>query len=354
MAARRGEPATAANPMQLLVLGGNGWLGRAVASAALQAGHQVCCLMSGQSGPLPAGARQVLADRRQPQAYAALSGQAWDAVIDVSSQPGQVQGAVQALATACKTYLYVSSASVYADHLLPGQDEAAPLLPALQQAEWQDMALYGQAKRACEEHVLAALGPSRCLIARAGLIGGPGDATDRSAYWPWRFARAARAGREVLVPDGPQAAVQIIDVRDLAQWLLHCAQTACSGVYNATGPTLRFDQVLAIASESAGFAGRQVQIDAQWLLDHAVAPWMGDCSLPLWIPMPSHAGFGSRSNRRALAQGLHCRPLLNTFEDVLAWEHSRQAPPQRRAGLSDAQEDALLQRWRQARPGTSA
>lgn len=177
--------------MRLLILGGTAWLGRHVAATALAAGHQVTCLARGTSGAPPDGATLVRGDRDADDAYAQVRNAAWDAVVDVSRQPGQVRRAAQTLGRTCGTYVFVSTVSVYADHSRPGEDESAALLPALDADVMVDMGAYGSAKVACERHVLEAVGADRALIARPGLIGGPGDTSDRTGYWPWRFARAA-------------------------------------------------------------------------------------------------------------------------------------------------------------------
>jgi len=142
----------------------------------------VTCLARGASGALPADVRWVRADRTQPDAYQAVIGQDWDVVLDVSRQPGQVRGAVAALAGRTDHWVFVSSGNVYADHRTPDGDETRQLLPSLQGEVMESMETYGQAKVVCEEHVLAGMDADRSLIARVGLIGGPGDPFDRSGY----------------------------------------------------------------------------------------------------------------------------------------------------------------------------
>src|SRR5215467_2949055 len=99
-------------PMRLLVLGGTAFLGRAVAHAALAAGHDVTCAARGSTGTPPPGARFVRYDRTAPDAFAAVEGE-YDALVDVSSRPSQVRAAVAALRDRVGHWVYVSSASVY-------------------------------------------------------------------------------------------------------------------------------------------------------------------------------------------------------------------------------------------------
>lgn len=129
-----------------------------------------------------------------------------------------------------------------------------------------------------------------------GLIGGPGDEFDRTGYWPLRFAQAAAASRPVLVPDTPSLATQVIDVRDLAQWITQCACAGVAGLFNVTGETKSFEDHIATARQVAGHQGAIVPASPDWLLQQGVSPWMGLKSLPLWVPLDSHAGFNARTS----------------------------------------------------------
>jgi nucleoside-diphosphate-sugar epimerase len=204
------------------------------------------------------------------------------------------------------------------------------------------METYGQAKVACEQHVLNAFGPERSLIARAGLIGGPGDTSDRTGYWPLRFSRPAASDGSVLVPDAPDLTTQVIDVRDVAHWLIEAGKGGLSGLFNVVGETLALPEHLAIAREVAGHRGPIVAVGQEWLLANDVAPWMGERSLPLWLPLPQYAGFSSRDGSAVRAAGLVSRPLPETLADTLAWELTRDPQRARGAGLSDTDERRLL------------
>lgn len=249
--------------MRFLVLGGTAWLGGQVTSTALALGHQVTCLARGSSGAAPDGAVFVHADRTQPGAYDQVVGDQWDVVIDVSRQPGQVKSAVAALAGRTGFFVFVSSGNVYAGHGTPGQDEGGALLPALDGDVMESMKTYGRAKVACERHVRRAFGPDRALIARVGLIGGTGDIFDRSGYWPLRFARPSTKDGAVLVPDAPDLPTQVIDVRDLAAWLVDAGSRSIAGIFNATGETVPLSGHLDVARTVAGHTGAVVSADQQ-------------------------------------------------------------------------------------------
>lgn len=326
----------------MLVLGGTAWLGREVARAALERGEEVVCLARGEAGAVADGARLVAVDRAHPGAYDDVAGQDWDEVVDVSWQPGLVRSAVAALGARAAHWTYVSSCSVYADHSQPGAGEDAARLEPLA-GDTADRDTYGEAKVACEDAVTAVLG-DRALLARAGLIGGPGDPSDRFGYWVGRFALAG--GDPVLAPAAAAQSTQTVDVRDLAGWVVEASAAGHAGPVNVVGARSSLGEVLQTARGVAGVSGEPVPADPTWLQDNDVQGWAGPRSLPLWTPWPQFAGFGARGDDRALALGLSRRPIERTLQDTLEDERSRGLDRTgREAGLDRAVELDLLRQW---------
>lgn len=333
---------------RILVLGGTAFLGREVARQAVAAGHAVTCLARG-SAPAPEGAQFVAADREEDDALAAVAGQHWDGVVDVTSQPLHARRAVRDVRT--DHWVYVSTANVYDPGA--GMAESAPLLPPLAGDRMGSMEEYGPAKVACEEAYRDSGTP--VTLVRAGLIGGPGDESGRSGYWPWRFAHPVTlaedapagdtADGEVVVPDDPDYPTALIDVRDLAAWVLRAAERRLAGPYNVTGPTTALGKVLttaaAAAAEVRGVRARPRPVPPERLAELGVTGWMGPASLPLWIDDPALRGFGTLDTSRAVADGLLTRPVLDTFVDVLHWEESSRRRA-RGCGLSDEDEARVL------------
>jgi nucleoside-diphosphate-sugar epimerase len=332
--------------MRLLILGGTAWLSREVARTAQNRGDAVTCLARGTSGPAADGAELVTADRNRPDAYDAVRDRDWDAVVDVSRQPGQVRSAVAALRDRAAHYVFVSSISVYADVAESGRDESSPLLPPLAGDVMESMADYGPAKVTCEQHVRQGFGAERSLVARVGLIGGPGDRSGRSGYWPLRFRRPAAPDGAVLVPDAPDLPTSVIDARDLAAWLVEAARQRTAGVLNACGPVHALADHLDTARTVAGHNGPVVAVPPSWLTEQQVQAWMGERSLPLWLDDPSEFGLSALDSGAAYAAGLAARPLAETLADTLEWELGRPANQPRPAGLTDAEERELLEAWR--------
>jgi 2'-hydroxyisoflavone reductase len=329
--------------MDLLILGGTQWLGRALAAEALARGHRVTCLARGEAGAVAPGADLVVADRDEPgtAAYASVDARDWDAVIDLTRQPGHARRAAAALAARCRQAVFVSSCSVYARHDEPGADESAPVLPSME-ADESAPETYGEAKVACESAWRDAA-PERLIVIRPGLIAGPGDPSDRAGYW---VARAARSDDPMLVPDIPDAAVQAIDVRDLVTFVLDAVEGGVEGTFDVVGERVTFAEWIAMSRELGGHVGEVVAASADRLAESGVAEWAGPDSLPLWIADPSWKAFLDRSNAAAVRAGLRVRPTREVLADVLEWEREAGLDRERRAGLDPARERELIEALR--------
>ncbi len=247
--------------MRLLVLGGSVFLSKAVAQEAVRRGHEVTCACRGTSGSVPEGVRHVTWDRDLPVPAELWAG--FDAVVDVARHPSRVRAAVAAFPEA--HWVFVSSISVYSDEATPGgRPDTLPLHQPIFTDEdpMSGADVYGAMKVGCEQAVQQAA--SSATVVRPGLIVGPGDPSGRYTYWPWRLSEA---GERVLAPGSPDDLVQIIDVRDLASWLVRCAEGRHQGVYDAIGPATRLADVLTATAAGVGCSPELVWVDQEFLLE---------------------------------------------------------------------------------------
>lgn len=336
--------------MRLLVLGGTVFLSRAVAEEAVRRGHDVACACRGTSGSVPEGARHVRWDRTQPVPPELTDGASagFDAVVDVARHPSRVRSAVAGLQASSPSahWVFVSTINVYSDESTPGgRPDTLPLHDPIDDDE--DPAsgpdVYGAMKVACERIVQAAA--ASATVVRPGLIVGPGDPSGRYTYWPERLADT-RSGDEVLAPGSPDDVVQIIDVRDLAAWLVDCAEARTVGAFDGTGPATRLGDVLAETAAGVGASPELVWVDQDFLLAHDVEPWMGERAIPLWLPRPAYDGMMDHDLSPSFAAGLTTRPIAETARDTLSWLQSE--PDHQRTGLSLAAEAELLGAWRRS------
>ncbi len=322
--------------MKILVLGGTLFLGRHVVDAALERGHELTLFNRGQTRPdLFPEVEKLRGDRDGD--LGALAGRDFDAVVDTSGRvPRLVSETLDALGDVGH-YTFVSTISVYANLSTP-PTESSPLAQLKEPTEaWQEA--YGELKVLCENVVRERF--PNAFIPRPGLIVGPWDPTGRFTYWPVRFA----AGGRVLAPLPRDADAQVIDGRDLADWIVRAAEEGFAGTYNAIGEVTTREQVLETCHRAAGTDAELVWVDPDFLNAQAVEEWM---ELPLWLYDEGYRGMLSVDPTAAFAAGLRTRPLEETVRDTLAWAQSSEAPDEFPAGLDPEKEQAVLDAWQRS------
>jgi 2'-hydroxyisoflavone reductase len=318
--------------MRILVLGGTQFLGRHTVEAALARGHDVTLFNRGRTRPeLFPSAEKLRGDRDGD--LTALAGRDFDAVVDTSGYvPRVVRETIEALGDVGH-YTFVSSISVYADLSAP-PTESSPVAELVEPTEeWREA--YGELKADCEDVVRTRF--PEAFVPRPGLIVGPWDPTGRFTYWPARFADGGR----ILAPSPPDADAQVIDVRDLAGWIVRAAEDRLAGTFNAVDRPFPRASLLETCRLAAGRDADVVWIDGDFLAGQDVGEWV---ELPLWLRSPEYAGMLSVDPSAAFAAGLETRPLEETVRDTLAWVASGEAPAAE-AGLDRAKEQRVLDAW---------
>lgn len=338
--------------MKILILGGTRFLGRAIVKEALKRKHEITLFNRGTNKEVFPDLEQLVGNRDQDVSL--LKKRNWDAVIDTCAfAPHQIKNIAAVLRDNVEHYSFISSISVYRDWIPPNITEEYHL-QSIQSDKLKEVEVgtvspyeyYGALKALCEAEVEKNW-PGHALHIRAGLLVGPYDYSDRLPYWVERVAQGGR----ILVPGRLDRPIQLIDVKDIASWVIHMAENRNAGVYNVTGPNnqLTIEELLNMCRAVTGSDGEWVSVDEPFLRAHKIEPWT---EMPLWIPedfslegeKAPWKGTFTISIDKAVRTGLSFRPLKETIQEVYHWERERHHSD-KVAGLSRDKECALLNEW---------
>jgi len=375
----------AAKTLRILILGGTGFLGPACTESALARGHSVTHFNSGRTEErrreagrpslVPSevevlhgnrdpnktaddrrteGKAEAVKDAKSPKGLTQLQDKKWDAVIDTSGYfPRMVKASAELLAPNVSQYVFISTISVYKRNDIPNFDESAAL-NTLEDPTTEEMGKdsqnYGGGKALCEAAAETAM-KGRVTRIRPGYIVGPRDTSGRFIYWPVR----ASLGGTMAVPGASADPIQMIDVRDLSDWIIRCIEQRTFGVFNATGPAreLSMSAMLEGIRKGVGADVSFAWLPNDFLADQKVA----EGQFPLYVPPTGDtAGFHRCNISRALAKGLTFRPVTDTAKATFDWYKSLPADIQSRVAPQFATppngepwleiEKRLLQAWR--------
>jgi 2'-hydroxyisoflavone reductase len=316
--------------LTILILGGTGFLGPAIVTAARERGHTLTLFNRGKTNPgLFTDIEQLHGDRdpKKGEGITALANRKWDVVFDdCGYYPRMVAASAEMLAPNVKHYVYISSISAYKHNDIENMDESGEVAtmpdPTLE-SMGKEYEFYGSLKALCEAAAEKAM-PGRVANVRPGYIVGPGDPTDRFTYWPARFDK----GGDVLVPGNRTDPVQVIDVRDLAEWLVHVAETDTTGVFNACGPEKKLEWGRTI---DACVASSSKPAKPRWASTEVLRKFeVGE--MPIWAPYEGESkGSHMVGNAKAVQNGMRFRSIDTTVKDTLAW--FKGLPAERQAKL---------------------
>jgi 2'-hydroxyisoflavone reductase len=344
----------AAAPLKILILGGTGFTGPHQVNYAVARGHTVTVFNRGQrQADIPTSVEQLRGDRNAVDGLASLKGsRTWDVIIDIpTTNPKWVRDAGEVLKGRAQQYIFISTISVYPHYQKAWADESYELAKYTGEKDPftltpQELGpLYGPMKVLSEQEAEKWF-PGKTTVIRPGLIVGPGDTSDRFTYWPVRIAR----GGEVLAPGEGKEPVQIIDARDLAEWVIRMAESKTTGIYNATGPRSPLNFAELLGGVRAAMPGdldiKFTWVPSAFLVEQRVQPWTG---LGIWMPdRPNNEGWARANIEKAVAKGLTFRPLAVTAKDTLEWHHKVRPEAQRAMPrtLQAARETEVLAAWK--------
>lgn len=294
--------------MDILIIGGTQFVGRHLAEAALEAGHQVTLFNRGKTGPgLYPQAEHLVGDRDGN--LDALKGRKWDVAFDPSGYlPRVVRQSAELLRDSVGKYIFISSISVYVDS--DNADENAPLNMMDDDPTSEDIPkYYGALKVACE-NVVSEIYGERGLNARPGFIVGQYDSSPRMPGLLWRYDHEGE--RIAGTPDQP---VQIIHSRDMADWLLRAVDAGYHGAYNMTGRPITMRQLLDAVVEATGKPTTITYTNDELMKMHDIQPVDG---VGYWVPKEAE-GIMRANVDKVFAASYTERPLKQTINETLAW-----------------------------------
>jgi 2'-hydroxyisoflavone reductase len=343
-------------PLKILVLGGTGFIGPHMVHEALRRHHEVTLFNRGKSNKTLFPDLELLVGDRD-NGLDALVGRHWDAVVDNSGYvPRHVRDSATLLASAVSHYVYVSSVSAYAamsgnltaadyhDVDVPNDEYDSPLVTMTDETvEEVTSETYGPLKVLCERAATEAMGEDRITILRPTWVAGPGDDTDRFTYWPVRVSR----GGEMLVPGNRDDRLQIVDVRDIANFVVDCLEKRIMGIYNMVNPPGAFsmgkymDDCVAVTASDV----EMTWVDEPFIEKHGLH---SGGELQIWSPVSGDTRSDAIvTGARSFAKGMKTRPERETIRDILTWWET--LPEERRksmrAGMSAEREAEMLAAW---------
>ena len=329
--------------LNILILGGTGFIGPFQVRSALDRGHSVTLFNRGSGRNMFPYLETLVGDRNGD--YSSLSGRRWDVVIDNATNNRRwIELATEALTDSVDQFMFVSSRSAYADVSRVPMTADAPTwtFETADVPRDQERLPYGLGK-AEMERIVQQMMPGRTTILRPGLIIGPGDETDRFTYWPVRIDR----GGEVLAPGDGTDPVQIIDVRDFTDFTVKLAEDATMGEFNCVGPHTPRPMaellygIRAVTSAETSFTW----VPREFLAEHGIRPY---AEMPVWRPpVEGNEGFARFDLTPEVEAGLTFRSLADTASATLEYHYSRPLERQQnfRSGLSAEREVEVLAAW---------
>lgn len=318
--------------MRILIAGGTSFIGRAIAASAWRQGHDVTVVNRGLTPTdLPEGVERLVGDRRGD--LSALSGRGFDACIDtIAYRPGDVEALATALNGQGGHHLQISSVSAYREPMSSGSTEADLEL-------WDGVGLdlaapitnetYGPLKAASERRAADLFGADTTFVRPTYVIGGH-DATLRFPYWVQR----ARRGGTVAVPGPREAALQYVDARDLAEFVVRLVSNGVVGAFHTTGPNppATYVETVERVTRQLSPRARVVVVEPERVREAGLA-----LKFPLWPEDDWNSS--TLDNSLALAHGLQLRPIEQSVNDVVRWWGEREWPEW---WLSDDEQRTLL------------
>ena len=249
--------ATNDNPLDILIIGGSGFVSGTMARAALSQGHEVSTLTRGQR-PVPTGVHSLVADRHDEASFEQAVQHAghqgghqgrkqWDLVIDcIGFEAADARQDLAVFRERTPHLVFISTDFVF--------DPAHRRFPQPEETEYYSDTGYGGQKRRCElEFINGDAGDMQWTILRSCHIYGPGSllgCLPTHGRDP-QLLEKMKAGEALKLVGGGHFLQQPILAEDLADVALSCHGNAATygEIFCCAGPEIiesrAFYQIIA-------------------------------------------------------------------------------------------------------------
>ena len=290
--------------MNILIIGGTRFQGLHIVKQLIRAGHTVVVFHLGNHKIAPCnGLVDIIGDRNLNGDLENISGYQFDICIDTCAYfPEQV--ALVAEKLNIYRYCIISSVLAYEDNdailsEFSNLSKISDKLPRTINAE-----NYGALKAMCEQVTLDCFG-ERSLIIRPSIIVGIGDHTERLLFW---MRLASIHGKQISFQNH-NPILQLIDVRDLARFVVRCIENGLSGPVNVCGEPIYFSALLDLISSLIDEQLEKISINLENLQEFGMSR----------LPFYEITRVARYSTDIAKSWGFTGRDLLDSLTDIFSY-----------------------------------
>ncbi len=329
--------------MNILVIGGSGYIGGHTVEELLRRGFEVCVFSRGKfQHQLPSNTQFITGDRHQAQDLTKLRSQRFDAVIDINAYTREeTQAVIQVLDGSIARFVHLSTLAVCQRSTIPIREDE-PLVT-------DPNAGYAYNKAECERALRWAYAKNRFpfVSIRPTAVYGARDRLSRENHYLKRIL----AGDSIIVPDSGAVPIWAIYVKDLAKVLVNAvtAEAVEGRCYNLSQPEIvTINAHIANIARLAGTQALTTHIPAR-LLERL---GFNRAHFPYALPEEELLLIDTQAAQRDLH--FSPTPYLQALRETLDWFLARGAenepaienafPPL----IPRARERVLVERYREA------
>ena len=317
------KPLNGKNGKKALILGGRGFMGPTIVKSFVEKGYEVTLLNRNQTNThLFKDLPLIVCDREKENKAGlraidkAYKNTYWDVVVDTWQKSSKaVLDFLDEFKENIGHYHYISSVVVYDnwDKKYIKEDEPLNPLPARPESIAESKFKkhrYALRKTFAEEMVREQM-ENYTIYRSQGMrdfrSANPGNITDEP-FWPIRFYR----GGEILVPQVKDHHMQVVDVKSLVDFIVHCSEQKIYGEFNVACPPTPFKDYVSSLIHATAMPEKLHWIDGEFLIENGLIPYK---IVPFW--REDRIAKYYFNVQKAIEAGFVHRPLVDMIKDQL-------------------------------------